>query len=121
MTGGPDREAIIDAVAREKQWRTPSYMVLYFLRRWAVVLFTLSFMLATRQHWAVASLAVAGALWFDLKITPNALDLRLTDREFVRKIYDLETFETNAAERPKRIFAVYNMFMAFILLMPIFG
>jgi hypothetical protein len=93
MTDAPDREAIIDAVTRERPWRTPSYLILFFLRRWAVVLFTLSFMLASRQHWTLVAVATLAALWFDLKVTPNALDLRLSDREFVRKIYDLEEFE----------------------------
>ena len=121
MTGGPDREAIIDAVAREKPWRTPPYLVLYFMRRWAVVLFTLSFMLGTRQHWAVAAIAVAGALWLDLKITPNALDLRLTDREFVRKIYDCEVFEENITKKSGKLFDYFNIVIFTIILATIFS
>jgi len=103
MTDPPDREAIIDAVARERPWRTPSYLILFFLRRWAVVLFTLSFMLASRQHWTLIAVATLAALWFDLKVTPHAVDLRLGDREFVRKIYDLEEFETELTEKHRKI------------------
>ena len=115
MAVAVDREEIIDAVARERRWRTPPYLVLYFLRRWAVLLFTLSFMLASGQHWAVAAIAIAGALWFDLKITRNALDLRLGDREFVRKIYDLEVFETDLREKHgKRIKRVIISILCFL-------
>jgi hypothetical protein len=67
------------------------------------VLFTLSFMLATRQHWTLIAVATLAALWFDLKVTPNAPDLRLGDREFVRKIYDLEKFETEFTEKHGKI------------------
>lgn len=118
MTDAPDREAIIDAVAKARPWRTPSYLVLYFLRRWAVLLFTLSFMLATRQHWAIAAITIAGALWFDLRVTPKAVDLRLDDREFVRKIYDLEVFEADLTEKRKRTFRKINilLFTIFLLL-----
>lgn len=101
-TGVPDREAIIDALARERPWRRTPYLLVYFLRRWAVVLFTLSFMLATRQHWTVAGVAVAGAVWFDFKVTPQALDLRLSDREFVKKIVYLEVFEEEPTGREKK-------------------
>jgi hypothetical protein len=121
MTDAPDREAIIDAVAQARPWRTPSYLVLYFLRRWAVVLFTFSFMLATRQHWAIAAIAIAGALWFDLRVTPNALDLRLDDREFVRKIYDLEEFQTDLKEEYKRVFYTANIAFLLFVLLSIFG
>ena len=116
MTDAPDREAIIDAVARERPWRTPSYLILFFLRRWAVVLFTVSFMLATRQHWTLIGVATLAALWFDLKVTPNAVDLRMSDREFVRKIYDLEVFESDLREEHRKIIKRIGIFILFFLL-----
>jgi hypothetical protein len=121
MTDAPDREAIIDAVTRERPWRTPSYLILFFLRRWAVVLFTLSFMLASRQHWTLVAVATLAALWFDLKVTPNALDLRLSDREFVRKIYDLEEFETESTEKHGKILKIIVIFILCFFLASVVG
>jgi len=121
MTDVPDREAIIDAVARERPWRTPCYLILFFLRRWAVVLFTLSFMLASRQHWTLIGAATLAALWFDLKVTPNAVDLRLGDREFVRKIYDLEEFETDIRKKHAKILIVIVIIILCQVLASIFG
>jgi hypothetical protein len=75
------------------------------------VLFTVSFMLASRQHWTLVAVATLAALWFDLKVTPNALDLRLSDREFVRKIYDLEEFETEFTEKHRKILKITVIFI----------
>jgi hypothetical protein len=121
VTAVPDREAIIDAVTRERPWRTSCYLILFFLRRWAVVLFTLSFLLASRQHWTIIGIATLAALWFDLKVTPNAVDLRLGDRGFVRKIYDLEEFESDIREKHRKIIMVIVIILLFQFLASIFG